>query len=74
MEAERGRAVSDDELFAELSAKLRDAHRRVAQLEVPDDEKARITRHLLVISDASKHDLRRASARLDAFLAELPSS
>ena len=73
MEAERDRAVSDEELLADLAAKLRDAHRRVAQLDVPDDEKARITRHLLAISDASKRSTTRAAARLDAFLAELPA-
>ena len=65
--------MNDDELLVDLAAKLRDAHRRVAQLDVPDDEKARITRHLLVISDASKRNARRAATRLDAFLAELPA-
>ena len=59
---------------ADLALKLRDAHRRVAALEVPDDEKARITRHLIVITDASKHDVTRAAARLEAFLAELPDA
>jgi hypothetical protein len=63
--------VNDDELFADLSSRLRDAHRRVAALEAPDDEKARITRRLLAISDASKHDLTRASSRLDTFLGDL---
>ncbi len=64
----------DGAIFAELSAKLRDTHRRVASLEVPNDEKASITRRLLVITDASKHDLRRALARLDALIAELPGT
>jgi hypothetical protein len=62
----------DGAVFAELSAKLRDTHRRVASLEAPNDEKASITKRLLVITDASKHDLRRALARLDALIAELP--
>jgi hypothetical protein len=66
--------VDDDAVFTELSSKLRDAHRLVAALEVPNDEKASITRHLLVITDASKHDLRRALARLDTLLAQLPSA
>jgi len=63
--------VDDADLFSELSLRLRDAHRRVGSLDVPDDEKARVARRLLAISDASKHDLRRASFRLDTLLADL---
>ncbi len=63
--------MDDDELFADLSVRLRDAHRRVAALEVPEHEKARVIRRLLAISDATKHDLGRASRRLDAFLSDL---
>lgn len=59
-------------VFAELSEKLRDTHRRVGQLDVPEAEKASITRRLIVITDASKHDLVRALSRLDALIAELP--
>ena len=60
-----------EELAADLAARLRDAHRRVARLDVPDDEKARAARRLLALTDASKNDLERASARLDRFLADL---
>jgi hypothetical protein len=63
--------VDDDELFADLSVRLRDAHRRVAALELSDDEKSRVIRRLLAISDATKHDLGRASQRLDTLLADL---
>ena len=63
--------MDDDELFADLSERLRDAHRRVAALELSDDEKARAIRRLLAISDATKHDLGRAAQRLDALFAEL---
>ncbi len=63
--------MDDAELFADLSVRLREAHRRVALLEATGDEKARVLRRLLAISDASKHDLSRASARLDAFLSDL---
>lgn len=63
--------VDDDELFVELSERLRLAHRRLATLEATDDEKARITRRLLAISDATKHDLGRASRRLDVFEKDL---
>lgn len=63
--------VDDAELFTALSNRLRDAHRRVGSLTLPEDQKARVARRLLAISDASKHDLARASARLDALLADL---
>ncbi|MGZ6825480.1 MAG: SCO5555 family protein [Mycobacteriales bacterium] len=63
--------MDDEELFADLSLRLRDAHRAVAALDWPDEEKARATRHLLAISDATKHDLSRASRRLDVFMEDL---
>ena len=56
---------------AELADRLLEAHRRVRSLDVPTDEKARATRRLLAISDASKHDVTRAATRLAAFLADL---
>ena len=65
--------MDDDELLAALSGRLRDAHRRVVTLQLSDDEKARAIRRLLAISDATKHDLRRAARRLDAFLDDLDS-
>lgn len=59
------------ELEVELAARLRDAHRRVATLDAPDDQKARVARRLIALTDASKRDLVRASARLDQLLADL---
>ena len=56
---------------AELADRLLEAHRRVRSLQAPNDEKARATRRLLAISDASKHDVARAAKRLDAFLDDL---
>ena len=58
-------------LEAQLATRLRDAHRRVATLDVPEDQKARVARRLIALTDASKRDLVRASARLDALLADL---
>ena len=60
-----------EELEVTLAARLRDAHRRVAALDAPDDQKARVARRLIALTDASKRDLVRASARLDALLADL---
>ena len=62
---------TDDELFADLSRRLRDAHRQVAALDAPDDVKGAVVRRLIAVTDASKHDLRRASERLDLLLADL---
>jgi hypothetical protein len=64
------RTVTED-AAAQLADRLRDAHRRVRSLKVPDDEKARATRRLLAISDASKHDVQRAAKRLEQFLSDL---
>ena len=63
--------MDDAELFADLSRRLRETHRRVAGLQVSDVEKSRVTRHLIAITDASKHDLSRASGRLDRLIAEV---
>ena len=60
-----------EDLSVELAGRLRDAHRRVARLEGTDDEKARVARRLIALTDASKHDVGRASLRLDALLADL---
>ena len=63
--------MTDDELFADLSRRLREAHRRVGSLDVPQEQKARVVSRLLAVSDAAKHDLGRASARLELLLADL---
>jgi hypothetical protein len=63
--------VTGDDVAAELAVRLRDAHRRVATWAGPDDQKARLTRRLIALTDASKHDLHRASVRLDRLLADL---
>lgn len=60
-----------DELYVELAERLRDAHRRVASIDAPENQKARLTRRLIALADASKRDAGRASARLDALLADL---
>ena len=56
---------------SDLADRLLEAHRRVRALQVSNDEKARATRRLLAISDASKHDVTRAAKRLDGFLGDL---
>jgi hypothetical protein len=52
-----------------LARRLREAHRRVAAL--PGRVRPRLTRQLLIITDAAKRDPRLAFRRLEIFLAEL---
>ncbi|HVE63188.1 MAG TPA: hypothetical protein VNB94_05250 [Mycobacteriales bacterium] len=63
--------MDEAELFADLSRRLREAHRMVAALTCDEDTKSSVVRRLIAVTDASKHDLRRASERLDALLADL---
>ena len=60
-----------EDLYVELAERLRKAHRRVASMDVPDDQKARVARRLIALTDTAKRDAGRASARLDALLADL---
>ena len=60
-----------EELHQELARRLRDAHRRVASLDADEDEKRRVATRLIALTDASKRDVARASARLDLLLADL---
>ncbi|MBC7373636.1 MAG: hypothetical protein H7323_06565 [Frankiales bacterium] len=60
-----------EELHVELARRLKQAHRRVASLNVDDDEKARVAGRLIALTDASKRDVGRASHRLDLLLADL---
>jgi hypothetical protein len=61
----------DDALAADLAVRLRDAHRRVRDLDADPEVKARVARRLIALTDASKHDVGRASTRLDRLLADL---
>ncbi|MFC0862491.1 hypothetical protein ACFHYQ_09300 [Sphaerimonospora cavernae] len=54
-----------------LARRLRDAHRRVRALALPQEEKARLTRRLLSICDVAKRDIAHAADRLDVFIAYL---
>jgi outer membrane murein-binding lipoprotein Lpp len=63
--------VTEDDLHVALAARLREAHRRVRTLDGPEDQKARVSRRLIALTDAAKRDAARASARLDLLLADL---
>jgi hypothetical protein len=63
--------TDDPDLFADLSRRLRDAHRRVRAIDADDETRADVVRRLIAITNASKHDLSRASQRLDSLVADL---
>ena len=63
--------MTDAERADALAVRLREAHRRVGRLEAEPEVKARVARRLIALTDASKHDVDRAAARLDALLADL---
>lgn len=57
--------------FADLADALREATKRLHRIEVAPAERDRLTRKLLAITQASKHDLEGAAKRLRKFLGEL---
>jgi hypothetical protein len=59
------------ELYRLLAARLKETHTRVSDPEVPDDTRRELTRRLLAVTAAAKHDLADAARRLDALTAEL---
>ena len=63
--------MTPEQQAADLAVRLKAAHARVRALPGDADVRARVTRRLLALSDASKHDVRRAAVRLDALLADL---
>lgn len=63
--------MDDAELFADLSRRLREAHRSVGALDASDEVKQSVQKRLIALTDASKHDLATASKRLDLLLADL---
>jgi hypothetical protein len=57
--------------FADLAAALREATRRLHRMRVDPPVRDRLTRKLLAITQASKHDLEAAAKRLRKFQEEL---
>lgn len=65
--------MNEEELFDDLSRRLREAYQRVRTLDTDEETKGVVVRRLIAITNASKHDLRTASERLDALVADLDS-
>jgi uncharacterized protein HemX len=59
------------ELHDLVAARLKDAHRRVRDLQVPEDVRRALARKLLVITAAAKQDLPGAARRLDRLMEDV---
>ncbi|NBE50857.1 hypothetical protein [Streptomyces boluensis] len=59
------------ELYGLVADRLKEAHATVRTLQVPEGVRMALTRKLLVITAAAKHDLTDAARRLDQFMTEL---
>lgn len=59
------------QLYTAVADQLKEAHTRVRALQVPEGVRMALTRKLLVITAAAKHDLADAARRLEAFTADL---
>lgn len=58
-------------LYRVLADRLKQAHLRVANMDVTDDVRVQLNRRLLVVTAAAKHDLEGAARRLDVLMEEL---
>ncbi|MGW7354335.1 hypothetical protein [Streptomyces phytohabitans] len=59
------------DLYDRVAARLKDAHARVRTLQVPESVRVALTRKLLVITAAAKHDPADAVRRLDRLMADI---
>ncbi|MER5887329.1 hypothetical protein ABT160_26245 [Streptomyces sp. NPDC001941] len=58
-------------LYGALADQLKEAHTRVRLLQVPEGVRMALSRKLLVVTAAAKHDLADASRRLDRLMKDL---
>ncbi|MCS0636613.1 hypothetical protein NX801_13250 [Streptomyces sp. LP05-1] len=59
------------ELYEAVAARLKEAHSRVRALQVPEGVRMALSRKLLVVTAAAKHDLAGAARRLDRLMKDL---
>ncbi|MYV48462.1 hypothetical protein [Streptomyces sp. SID2888] len=59
------------QLYAAVAVRLKEAHATVRALQVPEGVRMALTRKLLVITAAAKHDPAAANRRLERFIADL---
>ncbi|WP_330298768.1 MULTISPECIES: hypothetical protein [unclassified Streptomyces] len=58
-------------LYELVADRLKEAHTRVRSLQVPEGVRMALTRKLLVVTAAAKHDLADAAVRLDRLMKDL---
>lgn len=58
-------------LHESVAGQLKEAHARVRELQISEGVRMALTRKLLVITAAAKHDLPDAARRLDRLLTDL---
>lgn len=61
------------ELYDLVAARLKDAHRTVRALQVPEEVRRTLMRRLLAITAAAKHDLPGAARRLERLMEDVES-
>lgn len=59
------------DLYEAVADQLKEAHRKVRALQVPEGVRMALTRKLLVITAVAKHDLADATRRLERFTKDL---
>ncbi|ARZ67662.1 hypothetical protein M1P56_26755 [Streptomyces sp. HU2014] len=59
------------ELYRLVADRLKEAHTRVRTLQVPEGVRMALSRKLLAITAAAKHDLSGAAMRLDRLMNDL---
>ncbi|GHB77304.1 MULTISPECIES: hypothetical protein [Streptomyces] len=59
------------ELYEVVANRLKEAHARVRTLQVPEGVRMALSRKLLVVTAAAKHDLADAARRLDRLMKDL---
>ncbi|QDY79207.1 hypothetical protein [Streptomyces qinzhouensis] len=59
------------DLYEVVAARLKEAHTVVRALQVPEDARMALSRKLLVITAAAKHDLPDAARRLDRLMRDI---
>lgn len=58
-------------LYGQVADQLKEAHARVRALQVPEGVRMALSRKLLVVTAAAKHDLPDAARRLDRLMKDL---
>ncbi|KJY34915.1 MULTISPECIES: hypothetical protein [Streptomyces] len=59
------------ELYELVADRLKEAHAKVRTLQVPEAVRMALSRKLLVVTAAAKHDLADAARRLDRLMKDL---